>query len=435
MSFPRAFLLCTAVTLVSSIAVHAQVAPLCDVNCGPDPSSGTYGGTFVARTDPRNGRGQASLLAPTLIAKKGGGGPPTFPCIGSGEDIRCFPSDGPLKLASPGSQSFSYAIPILSFPGRNGLDVNLTLFYNSAIWTVDGANNKVTLNADRDFPSYGFRLGFGYIEGPVVDPNFGTNLYTLTEPDGSKRSLQRQSTGLYTTVDSSYIDFNETTKVLRRKDGTQWTYTQGGTPAILRPTKITDTNGNFITIAYRADAGFSNQSISTITDTLGRVITFNYDTGGRLASITQGTKTWATFSWNPAYVLKYNFAAPLQVVDSPANLSTQNVLTGCQYPKADGSGPGMGYTFTYGDWAIVTQITSTGATAATRNYVSYNFPASTTALSDHPGFSTETVFDGSTTRTWTYRPTLSGGHVTALAIADPAEQSPPQIYQMALLPR
>ena len=37
-----------------------------------------------------------------------------------------------------GSQSFSTAFPILSLPGRNGLDLNLTLFYNSQVWLTDG---------------------------------------------------------------------------------------------------------------------------------------------------------------------------------------------------------------------------------------------------------------------------------------------------------
>jgi len=40
-----AFLLCTS---FNSIAL-AQHAPLCDVTCGPDPSSSTYTGTFKAR--------------------------------------------------------------------------------------------------------------------------------------------------------------------------------------------------------------------------------------------------------------------------------------------------------------------------------------------------------------------------------------------------
>jgi len=43
---------------------------------------------------------------------------------------------------------------------------------------------------------------------------------------------------------------------------------------LFRPKQIEDTNRNFISIHYVLN---TEQSIDTITDTLGRVITFNYD--------------------------------------------------------------------------------------------------------------------------------------------------------------
>ncbi len=107
------------VTLVSILFVpailSAQVAPICDVNCGPDPSSGTYGGTFVARTDARNGRGLTTLRA-TPIPSKGGIKPCWLP---STKDIPCLPPGPPEAAINPGSQSYASAIPILSLPGRS----------------------------------------------------------------------------------------------------------------------------------------------------------------------------------------------------------------------------------------------------------------------------------------------------------------------------
>jgi len=97
-----------------------------------------------ARPLPKNQRGSSSALAG--VSRIAGDGTPSLPL--------------------PGSTSFTYTVPILHLPGRNGLDVDLTLYYNSAIWTVDVANNRVSFNADRDFPGYGFRLGYGMIEGP-----------------------------------------------------------------------------------------------------------------------------------------------------------------------------------------------------------------------------------------------------------------------------
>lgn len=388
---PAVLLLFSCVFL--PILAAAQTKPAqCDVTCQPDPTSSTYAGTVIARAFPKNGRGRSSVLA---TAARG--------------DIKSPGEDNPTL---PGSQSYGYSVPILGLPGRNGLDLNLMLYYNSHIWTIDLTSGTATFNADRDFPSQGFRLGFGYVEGPITNA-LGTQSYMLTEPDGSKRELRFSSGTTYVSFDSSYVDWNSSTKVLRRKDGTQWSYQQVGTSTIFRPTQIKDTNGNFISISYRTESYFSNQAINTITDTLGRVITFNYETTkGRLTSITQGAKTWATFSWNTAYTLKYNFT--LTVVDSPANNSSQNVLTGCTYPN------GTAYTFTYGDWGIVNQFAKVSATGQTRSYVSYNYPSATTALSDHPAFTTRTDFDGVNTGNWTYAVTQTGGQVSSLAITDPA---------------
>lgn len=234
-----------------------------------------------------------------------------------------------------GSESYNQVIPILSLPGRNGLEIDLALFYSSRVWTIDSANNRVTFNADRDFPSYGFRLGYGYIE-------VGDFVAILTEPDGTKRRMLNN-----VTVDSSYIDWNSSTKILRRKDGTQWHYQQVGTSNLYRPIKIQDTNGNFISITYKPEATFGKQAIYTITDTLGRVITFNYDASNRLASITApaqttGTRTVITFTWGTT-PLTYSFT--LTPADTVSSGTSINVLTACTYTN------GMKYEFSYGAWA------------------------------------------------------------------------------------
>ncbi len=48
------------------------------------------------------------------------------------------------------------------------------------------------------------------------------------------------------------------------------------------PTRITDPQGNYINITYRNNRG---PEIQTVTDTMGRVITFNYDSLNRLISV------------------------------------------------------------------------------------------------------------------------------------------------------
>jgi len=232
------FLLCASFDTIA----FAQHAPLCDVTCAPDPSSSTYSsGTIQARPLTQNVRGQG-----TPLAARARGGHPHAPTIA-------------------GSQSAFYAIPILHIPGRNGLDLDLTLYYNSRVWTIDKVNNTATFNADKDFPSYGFRLNFGFLEGPT-----GSS-YIWTGPDGSKHLLNSSGDS----ADSTYVHFDSASKTLRMKDGTAWLFEQVGTTTTFRPIKIEDTNGNFISIVYSTGTGANNQAISTITDTLGRQIVFN----------------------------------------------------------------------------------------------------------------------------------------------------------------
>jgi len=404
----RCFLLTMSAVLISAIflpSVKAQTPPppVCDVTCSPNSTSSTYtGGTVQARPLAKNERGRSSVLSAVAFP-----GPP--------QERR------PTASALAGSSSYSYAIPILDLPGRNGLNVNLTLYYDSAIWTVDTVHGTATFNASRDYPSYGFRLGYGTIEGPYnLVPNSGLASYLLTEPDGTVRELRQLSTSSSATesTDNSHIAFDYIKMTLQRNDGTRWQYvlTTGG---LYLPTQITDTNGNFITIAYNKTTGFDPQSISQITDTLGRVIAFNYSTAGMLQSISvpafggTGSTNALTLNWSQV-ALNYNYASSFKTADTVATGTAINVITGCTYAN------GTGYKFVYGDWGIVDQIEQVSSSGAIRSSQAYNFPsASFGALTDAPTYSQETAFDGVQSVTWSYQVTKSGDIVSSEAVTDP----------------
>jgi hypothetical protein len=144
--------------------LSAQIAPMCDSGgvCGTNTTDPSYGGLLAARPMKQNARGTGN---PTIAV-----------------------SGGPEMVPRPiGSQSYNKVIPILSLPGR-GLPLSLGLYYNSRVWTVDTVNGTVSFNTDRDFPSPGFRLDFGYIEYDSVDRQV-----VLTEADGSKHPLAVRS--------------------------------------------------------------------------------------------------------------------------------------------------------------------------------------------------------------------------------------------------
>src|SRR5258708_6967553 len=277
-------------TVFSCQSVVAQTAPICgnDPTCTPDPGSGSYAGAVAARAKILNARGYSS----PLVAKA-----PLRAAAGAASS-----SDTVI-----GSQSYNYAIPILRMPGRAGMDLVLNLYYNSRVWDVDTVNSTVTFNADRDFPSYGFRLDFGYVE-------ISGNSVILTEGDGTKRGLAQGTDPakpyMYYAIDGSHSMYNKSTNILTYNDGQTVQYSVFPSNAnLLRPVWIKDSNGNYFSIAYVSG---HDQLIYQISDSLGRVITFNYDSSNRLSSLTQfvhpsGTRTYATFSWGTPYTSGYHW--------------------------------------------------------------------------------------------------------------------------------
>jgi RHS repeat-associated protein len=375
-------------------------APVCDVTCTPNTSLPSYGGAAAARGKPLNARGSGPLIAQTGIVFKGPihGGP-----IVKGK----FPFGSTIV----GSQSYNYVVPVLSLPGRAGLDLNLNLYYNSRVWDVDTTGGTATFNADRDFPSYGFRLDFGYLEF------LADNTIIMTKGDGTKVTLNNLN---WIATDGSNMAYSAGT--VSFTDGTKMVYQAFPSNAnLLRPITIKDRNGNFISITYVSG---HDQLISTITDSVGRIINFNYDLSNHLYNITQalhpsGTQTYATFTWTNPYSSGYSWYnfSPLTVNGAPT-ASQMAVLSQCTYPNS------TGYNFSYGDWGIIDRIDHFDALGSSWNYVSYNYPAASAgALSDAPAYTQQTVSpDGSGTNTsvWTYAATKSGtGVVTSMAVTDP----------------
>jgi YD repeat-containing protein len=236
--------------------------------------------------------------------------------------------------------------------------------------------------------------------------------YILTEPDGTKHLIDPD---LLTTTDGSNIKFDTSQLTVTYKNGNVvfYEYTSS-TDLFLRPIKIRDTNGNFISIAYVPGREFA---ISTITDTLGRQVVFGYDGSGKLISITSGSRT-ITFSWNPTtYLLAYSFSQ-LTVKNSPATGTPINVITGITMPD------GTSTQFLYGGWGIVNRIENRSKTNALRSYISFVYPdPNAVSLLNSPSYTQKTVsFDGTDTNTavWNYSVTQdSAGNITSQTVKDP----------------
>lgn len=258
-----------------------------------------------------------------------------------------------------------WSVSLLSLPGRAGLDLGLSLSYSSMVWTHSGP--YIYFDEDNGWPSPGFRIGFPTIQEKFFDAQAGRNVYLLMA-GGSRISLRQLGTSnVYETADSSYLQLIDSgsSLLLRTTDGTQLSYQSFNNE--WHCTQIKDRNGNYLTVNYNWLG-----HITTITDTLARSISFNYDANANLISITQSwtvngvpqTHTWASFGWDTK-TLQTSFSGVL-VVGAP-NGSTIPVLS--QVGLDDGSH----YTFEYTAAAQVNLIRSFRSDNVQRAYAAYDY--------------------------------------------------------------
>ncbi|PYS21235.1 MAG: hypothetical protein DMF72_18040 [Acidobacteria bacterium] len=192
-----------------------------------------------------------------------------------------------------------FGIPLLSLPGRAGLDLGLNLSYSSLVWTQSGP--YVYFDPDNEGMSPGFSIGFPTIQSRSFDAQTARNVYLLTAGGHRIELRQLGTSNVYESYDSSYLQLTEygNSLTLKTTDGTQIGY--GHFANGWQATSVEDRNGNVLTINNNWWG-----EIATITDTLGRVLNFNYDGNSNLKSITQSWSgqqqphTWVTFGWGTA---------------------------------------------------------------------------------------------------------------------------------------
>ena len=238
----------------------------------------------------------------------------TLPTFGTLNEAKLDPHN---RIGTGSEDLFSgnihWSTPLVNLPGRNGLDLNLTLHYNSLQWVKYGTTMFFDPDSDTTLPTgltTGFNLGFPEIEsGYTYD---GLPAYVVTLPSGYRVPLRRiyQVGGInkYEAVDGSalYLVVSNfaPAPILYSPDGTQYTYGVTSTlTGAKRCSQVKDRNGNFISILY------NSAFITSITDTLGRVLNFSYY-ANHLMQITQTwqgqTHVLAQFDYG-TITLNYNF--------------------------------------------------------------------------------------------------------------------------------
>jgi hypothetical protein len=248
------------------------------------------------------------------------------------------------------------------------------------------------------------------------------NGYMLVDPDGTRHSydgtlttFQLYQTFKGYTTDGSFIDLDVTgfnaanggapeTGFGYFPNGTLILYGAPGSNAIY-PVYIEDANGNMIWISYRNNQG---PQIESVTDTLGRMIQFYYDSNNLLTAITApgfGGSTRAAVRLHYRDLTldagaNYGFSG----LTTHVRQSTVPVLDAIYYP-ATGTGYWFGDVDSYSSYGMLNKIiaqrgmsfidqglTSQGVVnqgSMTRQMV-YDYPMTSSGLTDTPTYRTMT---------------------------------------------
>jgi hypothetical protein len=128
----------------------------------------------------------------TLLASLVPSGPPNGSAtslVFARVDPRNQPGNGML------TRDAAWSVPLLSLPGRNGLDLGLALSYSSMVWTRSGP--YIYFDEDNGFPSPGFRLGFPTVQRQVFDAQTGRKSYLLITAGGKRVELRQVGASKY----------------------------------------------------------------------------------------------------------------------------------------------------------------------------------------------------------------------------------------------
>jgi YD repeat-containing protein len=257
-----------------------------------------------------------------------------------------------------------WSLPLVSLPGRAGLDLGLSLSYSSLVWTRSGP--YIYFDQDNESLSPGFTIGFPTVQWKKFDAQTGRNVYIFTAAGRHVELRQVGTTGLYEAADSSYLQLTEGSNLsVRSTDGTEILFENKATG--WRAKQIEDRNGNLISITndWRGD-------IQTVVDTLGRTVYFNYDANSNLTSIKQDwagqsqAHTWATFDWGNTPSMQLPSGS--QAVGTYSNESPP-VVTQVNLPGDDSH-----YHFEYNAAAQVNLIRKTSGSLL-RSQIVYNYGA------------------------------------------------------------
>ena len=246
------------------------------------------------------------------------------------------------------SGNVNFLLPLLKAVGRGATSIGLGLSYNSQNWRLQGGfNHRVGYDV-----GYGF--GWKLQAGSIFQVNDGVggpiSHYVFTDGTGAEYRLDVNDGGIWWSKEGMYVAYDPGTARVRFMDGTFWEMSclSGGSEqdkGTRYPTKIQDSNGNFITLEYKPAAGLggvnSSARISTIKDirsTPGNAYTFTY-TSDYLMSISTSLATGENYSFSYSGAV-----SPASPIAGGAGGPWPNVK---MLQSVTQTGPNLTHSFTY----------------------------------------------------------------------------------------
>ncbi|MDA1014983.1 MAG: hypothetical protein O3A00_11105 [Planctomycetota bacterium] len=180
-------------------------------------------------------------------------------------------------------------IPIVNWPCRGALSIDLTLYHNALDTLEMGPSPGMPPPPDK--PPLGYGWTHSYSTRLAEDPMTGDE--TITEADGRRHLFTKNPDESYTSpagIFETLVKNADGSFTLTRQDQIKWNFDAAGKLA-----SLVDLNGNSISLSY---AGGGN--LSSLADPSGRTLSFAYDAGGFLTSVTDPLSRISTFSYQGA---------------------------------------------------------------------------------------------------------------------------------------
>jgi RHS repeat-associated protein len=290
--------------------VYAPTTSYSDTSVQPD-STLTYTVVAVdraANVSALSNSATATTLGPSNLRPEGLGKRPLAAYYGSGPEL--------VNLES-GNAVLSF--PLIPIQGRTGgISPTLSLAYNSQVWSRDASGVQYTA-VDAGYGA-GWSLWLGamypvYAAG-VIDH------YRFIDSSGATHRLYPSTGDTYISRDSTYLKWDRVLHRLWFRDGTFWDFDyvsldpepDAGTRY---PTRLQDTNGNYVTIAYSTGARIT-QILDSRYGTSPNITHYEFFyTNGRLDTIKEGGYAG---NWTTRFQVVYQDivkAAPFDTPPSP----------------------------------------------------------------------------------------------------------------------